>query len=73
VKENYEAWDPLWKEIGPALTRWIEKDNYLRIFDESRRNVRACEREHRGERPQCRNTPVASGILQLLFFALGFE
>ena len=46
VKESYEVGDPLWKEIGPALTRQVAKDNYIRILDESRRNMRAWERAH---------------------------
>lgn len=46
VKTNYEVWDTLWKEIGPALTPQVAKDNYIRIFDESRRNMRAWERAH---------------------------
>jgi hypothetical protein len=46
VKKSYDAWDPLWKEIGPALTRQVARDNYIRIFDESRKNMRAWERAH---------------------------
>jgi hypothetical protein len=46
VKKNYDVWDPLWKEIGPALTRQVVKQNYTRIFDESRSNMRAWERGH---------------------------
>jgi hypothetical protein len=46
VKKSYDAWTPIWKEIGPELTRRVAKDNYIRIFDESRRNMRAWERAH---------------------------
>ena len=46
VKKSYDVWDPLWKEIGPALTRQVARDNYIRIFDESRRNLRAWEKAH---------------------------
>ena len=46
VRRNYDAWTPLWKEIGPELTSQVAKDNYLRLFDESRRNIRAWERTH---------------------------
>ena len=46
VKRNYDAWDPLWKELGPELTRQVARENYARIFDESRRNMRAWEKAH---------------------------
>lgn len=46
VKKSYDVWDPLWKEIGPELTRRVTRDNYVRIFDESRKNMRAWERAH---------------------------
>src|SRR5436305_6605784 len=34
VKRSYSVWDPLWKEIGPGLTKRVTKENYVRIFDE---------------------------------------
>src|SRR5215469_7415552 len=46
VKKNYDVWEPLWQELGPALTRRVAKENYIRIFDESRRNMRAWETAH---------------------------
>ena len=46
VKKNYDAWDPLWNAIGLALTRQVAKENYIRIFDQSRKNMRAWERAH---------------------------
>ncbi|HEY7095899.1 MAG TPA: amidohydrolase family protein [Terriglobales bacterium] len=46
VKGSYTVWDPLWKEIGPALTRQVTKDNYIRLIDQSRRNMRAWEKAH---------------------------
>ncbi len=46
VKKSYDVWDPLWKEIGPELTRRVALENHIRIFDESRRNMRAWERAH---------------------------
>jgi hypothetical protein len=46
MKKNYDVWEPLWKEIGPALTRQVAKENYIRIFDESRSNMRAWETAH---------------------------
>ena len=46
VRKNYDAWDPLWKELGPALTSQVAKDNYIRIFDQSRKNMRSWELAH---------------------------
>jgi hypothetical protein len=46
VKKSYDTWDPLWKELGPALTHQVAKDNYTRIFDDSRKNMRAWEKAH---------------------------
>lgn len=45
VKKSYDVWAPLWKEIGPELTRRMARDN-VRIFDESRKNMRAWEKAH---------------------------
>lgn len=46
VKKNYDVWELLWNEIGPALTRQVAKENYIRIFDQSRKNMRAWVRAH---------------------------
>jgi len=46
VSKSYEVWVPLWTELGPALTRQVARDNYIRIFNESRRNIRAWEKAH---------------------------
>jgi hypothetical protein len=46
VKKSYDVWAPLWQEIGPELTRRVVKDNYIRVFDESRRHLRAWESAH---------------------------
>jgi hypothetical protein len=46
VKRNYEVWGPLWHEIGPALTRQVARENYIRIFDKSRTNMRTWEKTH---------------------------
>jgi hypothetical protein len=46
VKKSYEAWSSLWLELGQALTRQVTKENYLRVFDESRKNMRNWERTH---------------------------
>jgi amidohydrolase family protein len=46
VKKSYEVWQPLWKELGPELTRRVTRENYTRIFDESRKNMRAWENAH---------------------------
>ncbi len=46
VEKSYEVWAPLWKELGPDLTRQVAKDNYILLFDQSRKNMRAWERAH---------------------------
>jgi hypothetical protein len=46
VKKNYDVWAPLWKELGPELTQQVTKDNYIRLFDQSRKNIRAWEQAH---------------------------
>ena len=46
VTKSYDVWEPLWKELGPDLTHHVLKDNYVRIFDQSKRNMRAWERAH---------------------------
>jgi hypothetical protein len=46
VRTSYEAWDPLWRELGPPLTRQVARDNYIRILDKSRSNMRAWETAH---------------------------
>jgi hypothetical protein len=46
VRKSYDAWTPLWKELGPDLTRRITRDNYVLLFDASRYNMRAWERAH---------------------------
>ena len=43
IRKTYDVWAPLWKELGPELTRKIAKENYVRIFDQSKRNMRAWE------------------------------
>jgi hypothetical protein len=44
VKASYEVWAPLWRELGPMLTRQVARDNYIRIFTQSRSNMRAWEK-----------------------------
>lgn len=44
VKKSFVVWDRLWEELGPALTRQVTTDNYIRMFDESRKHMRAWER-----------------------------
>jgi len=46
VQKSYDVWKPLWKELGPDLTRQVAKENYLRLFDQSRKNIRAWEQAH---------------------------
>jgi hypothetical protein len=43
VRKSYDVWAPLWKDMGPARTQLITRDNYDRIFDASRKNMRAWE------------------------------
>jgi hypothetical protein len=46
VKKSYAPWDPLWKGLGPELTKQVTRDNYIRIFDRSRQNMRTWEKAH---------------------------
>jgi len=46
VEKSYEVWAPLWKELGPDLTRQVAKENYVQLFDLSRKNMRTWERAH---------------------------
>ena len=43
ARRGYDVWAPLWEELGPELTRKISKENYVRIFDQSKRNIRSWE------------------------------
>jgi hypothetical protein len=40
----YSLYDPLWKQLTPEASEKIRKENYERLFDESRRRVRAWEK-----------------------------
>jgi hypothetical protein len=46
VKKSYDVWEPLWNELGPELTRQVAIENYARLFDTSRKNMRAWEKAH---------------------------
>lgn len=46
VQKSYAAWASLWKELGPQLTQQVAKENYTRLFDRSRKNIRAWEQAH---------------------------
>lgn len=46
VEKSYEVWAPLWKDLGPDLTLQVAKENYVRLFDQSRKNMRAWEQAH---------------------------
>jgi Amidohydrolase len=46
VQKSYAVWAPLWKELGPQLTQQVAKENYIRLFDQSRKNIRAWEQAH---------------------------
>ena len=43
LRKGYDAWAPLWKELGPELTARVCKSNYARVFDQSKKNIRAWE------------------------------
>jgi hypothetical protein len=43
LRKCYDAWSPLWEELGPELTRRVCKENYARVFDQSKMNIRAWE------------------------------
>jgi hypothetical protein len=43
LRKSYDVWAPLWQELGPDLTRKVCKENYARIFDRSKKNMRAWE------------------------------
>ena len=49
VEKSYEVWAPLWKDLGPDLTRQVAKENYIQLFDQSRKNMRAWEQAHARE------------------------
>jgi predicted TIM-barrel fold metal-dependent hydrolase len=40
----YEMYAPLWKALTPEASEKIRKGNYIRLFDEARKNVRAWEK-----------------------------
>jgi amidohydrolase family protein len=40
----YSLYQPLWKLLTPETSEKVRKGNYVRLFDEARRNVRAWER-----------------------------
>lgn len=42
----YHLYDRLWKAIGPEATYKVTKGNYIRLFDDARRKVRAWEKEN---------------------------
>jgi hypothetical protein len=42
----YEQYAPLWAALDPETSEKIRKGNYVRIFDEARRKVRAWEKAH---------------------------
>jgi predicted TIM-barrel fold metal-dependent hydrolase len=42
----YEAWTPVWNLLTPEAREKVLKGNYIRIFDQGRRNARAWEKAH---------------------------
>lgn len=47
----YETYGPLWKALGPKISRMVLVENYDRIFDEARRRVRAWEADPKRRGP----------------------
>jgi hypothetical protein len=43
LRKGYDVWAPLWQELGPELTSRVCKENYVRVFDQSKKNIRAWE------------------------------
>jgi len=39
----YDMWNPIWAQLTPEASRKIRLENYERLFDAARRNVRAWE------------------------------
>jgi predicted TIM-barrel fold metal-dependent hydrolase len=42
----YEMYAPLWKALTPEASEKIRKGNYVKLFDEARKKVRAWEKQH---------------------------
>jgi len=42
----FDMWAPVWRLLTPDASLKVRKGNYLRIFDEGRRRVRAWEAAH---------------------------
>ena len=40
----YDLWTPIWEKLTPAASGKVRKENYERIFDKARADVRAWER-----------------------------
>ena len=44
--KTYNMYDPLWKALAPEASEKVRKGNYLKVFDEGRRRVRAWEKQN---------------------------
>jgi len=42
----FNQYEPLWRLLSPAASGKVRKDNYVRVFDEARRKVRAWEQSN---------------------------
>ena len=49
---TYNLYAPLWKALSPEASEKVRKENYERLFDQARRNVRAWEKAHQNEHPR---------------------
>jgi len=43
ARKSYDVWAPLWQELGPELTGKVSRENYVRVFDQSKKNIRDWE------------------------------
>jgi hypothetical protein len=46
----FNLWDPIWKLLSPEASEKIRKGNYLKLFNEGRRRVRAWEQKNLNQR-----------------------
>jgi len=48
----FDMWEPVWKRLTPETSLKVRKGNYVRLFDEARRNVRAWEKANVKDTPR---------------------
>lgn len=57
----YHLWDPVWELLTPEAKEKITKENYERIFDQARKDVRAWEAANNNQPKQPPKWSPASG------------